>query len=338
MKRKLTHIFRWDLDKTYLDTDFDSIRALIRIAFEKAEEKRTLPGAAALMRALKSGPSGAQHRIEVLSGSPEQMRRVLIKKFRLDGVEIDGLTLKDNLKNVVRGRFRAVRDQIGYKLPALLESRLTVDPSVREICFGDDSETDAIVYRLYADLCAGRISDDVLESILDAARLYPDQQTRVWEALRTLPRIDPVDRILIHLEGHTPTVQFHALGERVLPIFNAFQSSLVLVGDGILSMDALDDIVHSMVVQHEYTPRRLANSMEDAMRRGLIPLPLAMDVSETLKLQVRPQRVATQSQETVLDYPVLITLAHQRREEHARQMRKPTMREFLFGKRESDKS
>ena len=43
-------IFRWDLDKTYLQTDFDSVRALLRTAFEGAEAKRTVPGAATLLR------------------------------------------------------------------------------------------------------------------------------------------------------------------------------------------------------------------------------------------------------------------------------------------------
>ncbi len=337
MSASVTRIFRWDLDKTYLDTQFDSVRSLVRTAMEKPEEKRTLPGAAALMRALKSGPNGAHHRIEVLSGSPEQMRRVLVQKFRLDGVEIDGLTLKDNLKNIIRGRFRAVRDQIGYKLPALLESRLGVDVSVREICFGDDSETDAIVYRLYADLCAGRINEGSLHQILTAARLYPDQKARVENALKDMPAVDPVDRILIHLEGRTPTVQFHSLGPRVLPIFNAFQSALVLFGDGILSVAALDEIVDSMVVQHEYTPRKLASSVEDAMRRGLLAVPAAMDVSEALKLQVQAQRPAVMAQEADVDYPAVIEAARQRREAHPRQSDTLSMRRFLFGNSDPDK-
>ena len=32
------HVFRWDLDKTYLQTDFDTLKALWRTAFEKPEE------------------------------------------------------------------------------------------------------------------------------------------------------------------------------------------------------------------------------------------------------------------------------------------------------------
>ena len=50
-----THVYRWDLDKTYLRTDFDSFRELIKTAFEKPEDKRSVPGASALLRELRQG-------------------------------------------------------------------------------------------------------------------------------------------------------------------------------------------------------------------------------------------------------------------------------------------
>src|SRR5260370_28293128 len=65
----------------------------------------------------------ADIRVHILSGSPEQMRRRLEDKLRLDGISWDSFTLKPNLKNVLKLRFRALRDQLGYKLPALLHAR-----------------------------------------------------------------------------------------------------------------------------------------------------------------------------------------------------------------------
>src|SRR4051812_20714462 len=81
-----THVYRWDLDKTYLKTEFDTMKQLLRSAFESAEEKQAVPGAAALLRELRAGGAA---RICFISGSPKQMRRVLTKKLRLDGVEFD---------------------------------------------------------------------------------------------------------------------------------------------------------------------------------------------------------------------------------------------------------
>jgi len=115
------HTFRWDLDKTYLRTEFDSLKDLARSAIETAADKQAYPGATALLRALRQD----EHRICIVSGSPTQMRQVLAAKLALDGVEYDEFVLKNNLKNVLRGRFRALRAQIPYKLPAMMMSRIS---------------------------------------------------------------------------------------------------------------------------------------------------------------------------------------------------------------------
>src|SRR5580704_17984526 len=100
------HIARWDLDKTYLRTEFDTLRDIMRTAFERADEKRTNPGAATLLREMVR----AGIRVHILSGSPEQMRHRLEDKLRLDGIAWHSFTLKPNLQNMLRFRFRAVRD------------------------------------------------------------------------------------------------------------------------------------------------------------------------------------------------------------------------------------
>ena len=186
------HVYRWDLDKTYLDTDFQSFRGLVRTATEPAHKKRALPGAAVLMRALGRR---AGNRITVVSGSPVQMRKVLSEKLRLDGVRFDELVLKDNLENVRRGRFRAVRGQMGYKLPALLEARATTDSTASEVLFGDDVEADALVYSVYADAIAGRIGAAEVSRVMERAGAYEDEVERALEALAQVHRSDAVERI-----------------------------------------------------------------------------------------------------------------------------------------------
>src|SRR3954466_812196 len=123
------HISRWDLDKTYLRTEFDTMRDLVKTAFERADEKRTNPRASTLPREMVS----ADVSVHILSGSPEQMRRRLEDKLRLDGISWDSFTLKPHLQNLLRLRFRAVKDQLGYKLPALLQARsLSTPPKAGE--------------------------------------------------------------------------------------------------------------------------------------------------------------------------------------------------------------
>ena len=259
------HVFRWDLDKTYLRTEFDTLRDLLRSALETASDKQAFPGAAALLRSLRKS---VEHRICIVSGSPSQMRRVLAAKLALDGIEYDELVLKNNLRNLRRLRFRALRAQIPYKLPALLESRAGLLGTPPETLFGDDAEADAIIYLLYADILAGRINLDDLARVMEAARAYDDQIDRTLALAETVRRGDAVQRILIHLEGRSPTAGFASFGRKLVPIFNYFQAALVLYGDQLLDSNQVLYIARDMLGTPEYTLSTLANSLQDLIRRG----------------------------------------------------------------------
>ncbi|MCA9580102.1 MAG: hypothetical protein KC668_31955, partial [Myxococcales bacterium] len=163
------------------------------------------------------------------------MRSVLAAKLALDGVRYDEFVLKNNLRNIARGRFRALRAQIPYKLPALLESRAGSPPAPHETLFGDDAEADAIIYCLYADLLTGRVPIGDLERILGAARAYPDEIARTLDAARRAAKGPVVGRIVIHLDRRSPTMPFRRYGSRLVPVFNYFQAALVLYADGVLS-------------------------------------------------------------------------------------------------------
>ncbi len=265
-----SHIARWDLDKTYLRTEFDSLRDLVKTAFERPDQKRTNPGASTLLREMVR----AGIRVHILSGSPEQMRRRLEDKLRLDGVTWDSFTLKPNLQNLLRFRFRAVRDQLGYKLPALLRSRSAVTESgeagsgCRETLFGDDAEADAYVYSLYADVVAGRVEEDLLLRILQRGRLYQDVVAEAMGAARTVAHADVVERILIHLERQTPPDDFSAYGPRIVPFYNYLQAAFVLQEDQRLGADAVLRVAVELVTEHRFDGDALARSYLDLARRG----------------------------------------------------------------------
>jgi hypothetical protein len=259
------HVFRWDHDTTYLRTDFDSLRSLLRTAMEKAVDKRAVPGAPTLLKALRAAGKGA-HRICIISGSPEQMRTVLDAKLTLDGVEYDEFVLKPNLRNLLRGRFRALRAQIPYKLPALLASRGR-EAAPGETLFGDDAESDAIVYCLYADLLSGRLETAALGRILEVSHAYEDQLATTVALAETVPKGDVVKRILIHLDRRSPTAQFERFGDRLVPIYNYFQAALVLYADGQLTARDVLAVGREMLSSRDYTVSALANSLQDLLRR-----------------------------------------------------------------------
>ncbi len=264
-----SHIARWDLDKTYLRTEFDTLRDMVATAFERPDQKRTNPGASTLLREMvRSGI-----RVHILSGSPEQMRRRLEDKLRLDGVTWDTFTLKPNLQNLLRLRFRAVRDQLGYKLPALLRARAALhvggeEIGPRETLFGDDAEADAYVYSLYADILAGRVAEDMLLRVLQRGRLYDDVVAASLSAARTIEHGDVVERILIHLERQTPPDDFRRYGPRIVPFYNYLQAAFVLHEDARLGADAVLRVALELVTEHRFDSDALARSYLDLARRG----------------------------------------------------------------------
>ncbi len=276
----ITRIYRWDLDKTYLQTEFDTLRQLVRTAFQKAHEKKAIPGAAALIRELRS--TGGS-RLCIVSGSPTQMRTVLVEKLKLDGVEFDELVLKDNLRNLVRGRFKAMRGQVGYKLPVLLESRARAPVDAEEVLFGDDAEADAFIYSLYADMVARRVSEPVVHSVLEAAEVYPDDIDRVIRQWKEIPQADPVRRIFINLDRLTPPAAFAHYGPRVVPIFNYFQAALVLLGDKHLTAPQVLRVMIELVQTAGYNLLTLSNSFQDLLRRGLPIADVAQSLVEALQ-------------------------------------------------------
>jgi hypothetical protein len=261
------HISRWDLDKTYHRTELDTVRDLVRTALERADEKRTNPGAATLLRQL----AFANVSIHILSGSPEQMRRRLEEKLKLDGIKWDGFTLKPNLKNMLRLRFRALRDQLGYKLPALLASRTGAGAlvyGVRETLFGDDAEADAFVYSLYADIMAGRAGEELVAQICERGRVYEDVTDAALRNVRLVEPAPVVERILIHLEQQTHPRDFQIFGTRVVPFYNYLQAAYVVHEDGRLPPEGVLRVAGEMVSQHRFDGDALARSYADVAKRG----------------------------------------------------------------------
>ncbi len=269
------HTFRWDLDKTYLRTEFDSLADLAKNAMQDAADKQAYPGASALLRALNQDG----HRICIVSGSPTQMRQVLAAKLTLDGVEYDEFVLKNNLKNILRGRFRSLRAQIPYKLPAMLQSRVGAAAD-SETLFGDDAEADAIIYCLYADLLAGRVSLTDLERVLIASRAYDDDSARILALARRVPKADAVKRMFIHLDRRSPPNGFRRFGPRLVPVFNYFQAALVLYQDKVLTARQVIFVALEMLDSKQYELGSLATSVQDIIRRGRVTRESALALTE----------------------------------------------------------
>ncbi len=297
-------IARWDLDKTYLRTDFDTLRDLVRTAIERPDQKRTVPGAAALLREL--GRAGVE--THILSGSPEQLRSRIEEKLRLDGARWSSLTLKPNLQNMLRLRFRALRGQLGYKLPALLLRRAelvgqrlgTSDGLVREVLLGDDAEADAFVYSLYGDVCRGAVDEALLTAILRKGGAYDDSIRDAIRFARYIERGAVVERILIHLERQSAPSDFKVYGGVVVPFYNYLQAAFVLHEDRRLGARAVLNVATDLCVAHNFEAGALSRSYLDLMRRGHLDGSGIGDLEAGLSALLAERRASAASALTVM--------------------------------------
>src|SRR5262249_25196609 len=159
---------RWDLDKTYLRSEFDTLRQLWRTARERGEDKVEVPGVTDLLKGLRAAADrrGRAAAIHFISASPPQIGQAIRDKLALDGVPYDGIVFKDQLQLLRRGKFGKLREHVGFKLGELFRGRAGRDPSTRELLFGDDWESDPLTYSLYADVIAGTLAPSALEPLL----------------------------------------------------------------------------------------------------------------------------------------------------------------------------
>lgn len=266
----------FDLDKTYLDTNFETLWGLIKIPFEKAHDKKNIAGAHNIVRALNRTKKNEILPLLFISGSPKQMRKVVLEKFKLDGIHCEAIIFKDLLTPLKKFQFRKMIDKIGYKLAALLYFYLYFPQNGYQILFGDDSEYDATVYSLYADLIEGNISTVELSKILTQWKIYPDEKETIINLYKQILKEKPatlqnrVKQIFIHLEiGNTPNDQL-IFSEKVIPTYNYFQTVILLYQSQELSFRAIEKVLLELVQLYNFSVEHLLESLDNLVQRRLL--------------------------------------------------------------------
>jgi hypothetical protein len=274
MEKSHEEVFLWDIDKTYLDTTIDSLSGLLTTVLERALNKKNIPGTNTLLQSL------AKHRQEqkgymyfpiyFITASPPQMEERISEKFNIDNIRPFGCFYKDNLANLRPGRFWRLTKQVGYKLQALMQLRTRLSDNVRQICWGDDSETDAIIYNLYSDICARRLSAGEIRSVLERFNVGGEQVDTILDLQSQVPEQDPVEKIYINLATDTDPDYYLKFGRRTLATYNTFQVAIDLFQDRRLSLEGLYLVIQDMIYNYGYTPEELMKSFEEIIRRGVL--------------------------------------------------------------------
>jgi hypothetical protein len=271
-----------DIDKTYLATNFETLRGLLSIPFEFAVDKRAITGMAPLLREVRRGP-GSRSRLTPLyfvSASPPQLRTILQKKMLLDGVEFDGITFKDQLDILRHGRVRRLREHLGFKLTALLLYHADFPPGAREILIGDDTESDGLCYTIYGDAVAGRLRGEALRATLVRHGVGVSDADAITARVAGLEARDSVERIYIHLEKRTPPEAFLDFG-RLAATRDALQLALDMWSTGEVTPSGVVRVAAALHEAGRPLPD-LVSSLLDARARGLVTGAAAAEAAAAL--------------------------------------------------------
>lgn len=278
----------WDLDKTYLDTKFETFRGLWRTATENANEKKNVPGTAELVSNMQSSwvathPDQA-FPLFFITASPPQLEVKISNKFEIDGVKPFGLFCKDNFQNLRPRRLWRITKHVGYKLQALLQMRSFLSNDLELVLFGDDGESDAIIYSLFSDICARRLNSEELRKVLSHFSVLDEQIDNLLRLQDLFPARDPVKKVYINLAEDTDADYYLKFGRRILPTYNSFQMALDLYQEGTFETKNVVQIAQALIKNYKFTQDQLASSFDDLVRRQRLSL-------ETVE-QLQPQLTA----------------------------------------------
>ncbi len=267
-------VYVWDLDKTYLDTHWQSLKDIFRVSFTDNFHRNNVPGTGTLVGALKQ--SWKQKRGEgpfpifFITASPPQMEKKIREKLESDNILPQGIFFKDNLKNLWPGRFWKLSQHVGYKVSALLYMRTLLKADVTQVLWGDDSETDAIIYSLYSDLASRRLAGDESERVLKNFQVTHEQLVRIDSALAQIPVADPVEKIYINLAVDTDPEYYLKFGRRMIPSYNALQIALDLYQDNRLGLEHVLQVGKDLLINYSYSVDELQRSLDELIRRQII--------------------------------------------------------------------
>ncbi len=271
LEKQAHMIYIWDIDKTYLDTHFESLRGLIKTIREKAFQKKNIPGTHVLLKSLMAIYEREDaFPIYFVSASPPQLEKKIRIKLELDGIKPYGAYFKESLKDLNPKYFRRLNRQVGYKLQSLLDLRTRLKDSVNQILWGDDSESDAVVYSLYSDICAKRLTESEIRKVLDNLDVEAFQIDIILELQKKILKEDPVKKIYINLINDTDPDYYLKFGRRMLPTSNTLQLALDLYQDKRINKNQLIQVAQDMMSNYGFIQDEMSQTFDDFIERGVL--------------------------------------------------------------------
>lgn len=245
-----------DIDKTYLETQFESISQMVRIAFQDAKEKVTVKGASDILKALR-WPDPKQPEtnrpLHFVSSSPPQLRKVLQEKLALDGLEWSSDTFKDQAYNIRKGRMDLLRQHILYKSLALLNIVQLAPSGASFLLIGDNAEHDAYIYLGLKLLLEGRLNPESYLQYLTLAGAEPEQMKELEQRAKSLPKVKIAAIFIRQAPGYAP-LAMSLLTESLWQFPNFIDAAIGMTVNGFISLAQFKEILPRLINTYAFAP------------------------------------------------------------------------------------
>jgi hypothetical protein len=145
--------------------------------------------------------------------------------------------------------------------------RTLLHEDVRMVMFGDDGESDSIIYSLFSDICSRRLDTSELRKILNFFHVMDNQVDTIFRLQDNIPVHDPVEKIYINLVDDTDSDYYLKFGRRILPTSNSFQAALDLFQDDRLDITHVSALAENLIHEFHYTREEIEKSFDELVRR-----------------------------------------------------------------------
>ncbi len=239
-----------DIDKTYLETEFDTVVDLARTAMEDSRAKVTVFGAREVLLAARWAHGSPPNGLHFVSSSPPQLRRVLQAKLAMDGLDWTSDTFKNQAYNLRKRRLSLLRHHVAYKTLAILSIMEDRGPGGRFVMIGDNAESDPLVYGGVARLLEGRVSVDDFQQHLVNAGSQDFETAQIMPLARKVHGTGTVAAIFIRMvpgtSGHKPFTTEPGVWPPMSGFKSFFEVANGMVESGVLPPDA--DVIFKLAV------------------------------------------------------------------------------------------
>lgn len=268
-----------DIDKTYLETQFESKIQMLKIAFEEAKDKLTVPGASHFLMAMRWGHDkadttkdtlGIPRPIHFISASPPQLRPTLEEKLAADGLDWTSDSFKNQVYNLRMGRIDLLRHHVAYKTATLYSLLLDAKPGSKFVLIGDNAEFDSYIYMGLAFFLEGKFDAEQYMQYLLAGGIQSDVATDLKKLLFSKKPKSSIAGVLIREAPGYESVLHPPITDGIFSFQNYFQTLVLMMNWKLIEVQLLPELIRQYHNECGFSRELILSCLDVFLKHGTL--------------------------------------------------------------------